>query len=78
MKSFQEMNPKQLAALAEKNRRESESRSREEYEKRGKNPPKKEKKEPKSYVNVDRSAEVSLKYGSADSIFRAMAKRHRS
>jgi hypothetical protein len=69
------MNPKQLAALAEKNRRESETRSHEEYEKRGKEPPKKEKK---NYVNVDRSAEVNLKYGRPGEIFRAMAKRHRS
>lgn len=78
MKSFQEMNPKQLAALAEKNRRESETRSHEEYEKRGSKPQKKEKQEKKNYVNVDRSAEVSLKHGSHEAIFRAMAKRHRS
>lgn len=75
MKSFQEMNPKQLAALAEKNRRKSEKRSHEEYEKRGLKPPKEKKK---NYVNVDHSAEVNLKYGSANAIFRAMAKRHRS
>lgn len=71
MKSFQEMNPKQIAALAEKNRRESQDQSREEYEKRGLEPP----KEKKNYVNVDRSEEVTFKYGSREAIFRIMSKR---